>query len=542
MGTTQKRCSSARGADIMPETPVDALQRQAEACPDDTAFIAGEETWTYRRLASKSERLASAMLTRGIQAGDRVALHMANLPELAVAYYACFRIGAIAAPLNIRLKTAELRPMLQRLRPALYVGQDQLYPQVAPVEPEILPPGARFTVGASVGDGRAQPWTSLLATAAAVDGPIPHSPGPDAPAVLLATSGTTGQPKFVAYTPASLSSSIGTIENIDLDGEQVALLATPMVHAAGFATFLGCIRVGAPIVLLDRFDPDAALDAIEARRCTWMLGLPFMYVELMRRQRARSREIGALRHCISTGDTCPPDLQEAFAEAFGVPLRSVLASTEMGWSLTYGLQPGPVSRIAPGTQVRLVDNAGAPVPRGEVGELLVRGPGLVGVGYWAGPGRVEAALEDGWFRTGDLLRQGDGDDLWFVARKKDLIVRGGSNIAPVEVERVLTAHPAVRDAAVVGVPDPVLGQRVAALVQLADDVESGAVLESVRAAASTQLADYKVPERLLAVDAIPRNAAGKTDRAAVLAMVPGSEANAFSAIANDPMRRDHDVP
>lgn len=540
MQSAQKRRSSARGADVAPETPVAVLQHQAETCPDATAFVASGETWTYRRLAAEAERLASAMLARGIQAGDRVALHMANRPELAVAYHACFRIGAIATPLNIRLKTAELRPMLQRLRPALYVGQDQLYPQVAPIEPETLPADARFIVGGAVEDGRALSWASLI-TDAAEAGPIPRCPDPDAPAVLLATSGTTGQPKFVVYTPASLSFGIGAIENTGLDGEQVALLATPMVHAAGFASFLGCIRVGAPVVLLERFDPDAALDAIQARRCSWMVGLPFMYAELLRRQRERPREVGALRYCICTGDACPPGLQEEFAEVFGVPLRSVLASTETGWSLTYGLQPGPVSRTAPGTQVRLVDEAGAPVPRGEAGELLVRGPGVVGVGYWAGPGRIETAA-DGWFHTGDLLRQGNGNDLWFVARKKDLIVRGGSNIAPSEVERALLAHPAVRDAAVVGVPDPVLGQRVAALVQLASGAGEGAVLDDIVASASAQLADYKVPERLLAVGAIPRNAAGKIDRQAVLAMVPAGGAGAFTAAPNHVHRGGSYVP
>jgi long-chain acyl-CoA synthetase len=199
------------------------------------------------------------------------------------------------------------------------------------------------------------------------------------------------------------------------------------------------------------------------------------------------------------------------------PLRSVWGATETVGSLTYGPQPGPVSRIAPGAQVCLVDDDGVPVLPGEVGELLVRGPNVT-VGYWARPGRIDDARLDGWFHTGDLMRRGEDDDLWFVARKKDLIVRGGSNISPVEVERVLMAHPAVRDAAVVGIPDAALGQRVAALVQLAGN-PGNAALGDIVVRTKTQLADYKVPESLKIVDEIPRNALGKIDRKSLAAML-----------------------
>src|SRR5262249_6805284 len=152
--------------------------------------------------------------------------------------------------------------------------------------------------------------------------------------------------------------------------------------------------------------------------------------------------------CLSCGDVCPLRLQHEFAATFGIPLRSVWGATEAVGSLTYGSGPGPVSRIGRGVQVRLVDDAGLPVPRGEAGELLLREPN-VSIGYWGGRGVIEDAPEDGWYRTGDLMRQDETGDLWFVSRKKDLIIRGGSNVSPVEAERVLASHPAVSDAAVV---------------------------------------------------------------------------------------------
>jgi acyl-CoA synthetase (AMP-forming)/AMP-acid ligase II len=250
-----------------------------------------------------------------------------------------------------------------------------------------------------------------------------------------------------------------------------------------------------------------------------MLGLPFMYDALLERQRSRPRNVNSLRYCVCGGDVCPIQLQVDFEATFDTSLRNAWGATEAAFGpLRPGLQPGPVTRIARGAQVRLVDDEGRDVPRGEVGEFLLRGP-YVTVGYWVGPNRIDAATHDGWYRSGDLMRRGEGHELWFVGRKKDIIIRGGSNISPAEVERVLLSHPLVQDAAVFGVPDPVLGQRVAAVVQLsngAGDAALAAILSDIK----QQLADYKAPERLLAVDAVPRNTIGKVDRrAAATAML-----------------------
>jgi acyl-CoA synthetase (AMP-forming)/AMP-acid ligase II len=258
------------------------------------------------------------------------------------------------------------------------------------------------------------------------------------------------------------------------------------------------------------------LDAIERHGCSWQIGLPFMFAAMLEGQRLRRRNVETMRFYISAGDVCPPQLQREFDVEFGVPLRSTWGATEAIGSLTYGLQPGPVSRIAAGAQVRLVDDAGATVSRGEVGELLLRGPN-VSVGYWGGPVVIEGTPKDGWYQTGDLMRQDERANLWFMGRKKDIIIRGGSNISPVEVEAVLAGHPAVRDAAVVGVPDDTLGQRVVGFVQLEHGAPSE-IVNDILDAARTQLADYKMPERLQVISSIPRNAIGKIDRKALLAL------------------------
>jgi long-chain acyl-CoA synthetase len=493
-------------------TPSGTFCQRVETGREKVAFTTGKEIWTYGRLGIEVERLAYGLVERGLRKGDRVALHMANLPELVIAYHACFRVGVIAAPLNIRFKTAELRSLLQRLRPALYIGQAALYSQVAPIDSSILAPNIRFLVGGPSNDPRVQPWTRLFAETNGE--PVRVAPDVDAPTVLLTTSGTTGQPKFVIHTLATLSKVAESFGHLDLDSDQIIALACPLVHGSGLFTMLACIEFGAPFVLCERFDPDTLLDTIERYRCTWVPGLPFMFVELLHRQRARARNVDSLRTCLAGGDVCPLQLQEQFPSFFGIPLRSFWGSTEACGSLTYGLEPGPVTRIVRGAQVRLVDENDEPVPPGEVGELAVRGPHVT-IGYWAGPGRITDAPKEGWLHTGDLMRQDEKGDLWFVSRKKHLIVRGGSKISPVEVERVLMAHPAVRNAAVIGVPDPDLGQRVAGFVQLADGAQRVDVSE-ILAFATERLADYKVPETLKIVDKIPRNPLGKIDRQLLL--------------------------
>jgi long-chain acyl-CoA synthetase len=492
-------------------SPLDALNRQVHDFPDSVAFCFSGNSWSYRRLAAEADRQAQAMLARGLEPGDRVALHMTNRPELIAAYYACLRIGAIASPLNIRLKTAELRPLLKRLQSKLFLGEALLYPQVVNIEAEVLPAGARFVIEHDAMDRSAQRWEAFFQGATTKVSARP--PGSGRPAVLLTTSGTTGEPKFVTHTPETISAGISSWDCYGMDRTQIAIMPLPMVHGAGLYTFLAGIRFGMPMVLLERFDPAIVLDSISQRRCSWMLGMPFMFADMIVHQQARPRDVSALRFCCSAGDVCPPGLQENFHEVFGLPLHSLWGATEVGAFLP-GLETGPVTRVPPNLEAKLVDDQGVPVARGETGELLVRGPGVT-PGYWEASGRIDDPKgKDGWFATGDLMRQGKDDQLWFVGRKKDLIIRGGSNISPVEVERVLCTHPAVRDAAVVGVPDAVLGQCVVALVQLVSGAGKNEPADIV-AMARTYLADYKVPERLIIVGSIPRNTFGKIDREAL---------------------------
>jgi long-chain acyl-CoA synthetase len=500
----------------MKMTPAGALLHQVQARPKSAAFVFHEEVWTYERLAVEAESLARGMAVRGVGPGDRVAIHMVNRPEMIVAYYACFQLGAIAAPLRTALKFAELAPILRRLRPALYLGEMSLYDNVAAVDASILALDKRFVVNGTFEEDGIQPWEALF------DAPGNESlstpPGSYKPSVLITTSGTTGQPKFVVHTPATLAESTDLlVKTWGLSDDDIMIEPLPLAHMSGLMTLLSFVHFGAPFVLLESFDADLVLDTIERHRCTWLIGFPAQFAAMLGSQLARPRNLKSLRICLTGADVCPIDLQERVTVTFGAPLYNVWGATEVVGSLTFGLQPGPVVRITKGARIRLIDEKGADVGDGEVGELLIRG-GNVFDGYWNDPKATGESLRAGWYHTGDLMRRGERDELWFVSRKKDIIIRGGTNISPVEVEEALVAsHPTVREAAVVGIPDAVLGQRVFGFVKLADGTKDTVVSEILRNVAS-RLASYKVPESLEVLDELPRNALSKVDRNALQVM------------------------
>ncbi len=520
-------------------TPIEALMHQAKSRPDSTAFVFHEEVWTYRRLAEQVERAARGLLAWGVKAGDRIALHMMNRPEMLIAYYACFRLGIIAAPLRTAFTCAELAPILQRLKPTLYIGEESLYETVAPVDTAILPRQNRLIVAEAVtcADRGILTWDEFLKPFARPDleaSPPADlvAPAPHKAAVLINTSGTTGQPKFVMHTPDTLGITAELMaEHFGMATDEVIVMQLAMAHVSGLICSLSYIYFGVPFVVVESFDADAVLDNVERHRATRLIGFPYQYAEMIESQTAKPRDLSSLRLCLTAGDICPTDLQDRATSVLGAPLYNVWGASEVMGSLTFGLERGPVARIAKGAHVRLVDDHGVDVAPGAIGELLISGPNVF-IGYWNDPSATEQSLKGGWFHTGDLMRRGNGDEIWFVARKKDIIIRGGTNISPAEVEEALVAcHPAVEEAVVVGKSDPVLGQRVFGFIKLAAAAKATPVVEILRNV-GLRLAPYKVPEGLRVIGALPRNALGKIDRKLLQAMV-----NAEDEPRLDPRRR-----
>ncbi|RZN21829.1 class I adenylate-forming enzyme family protein [Bradyrhizobium sp. Leo121] len=496
-------------------TPTEALMHQARVRPESTAFVFNEDVWTYSRLEAEAESVAQGLAANGVKPGDRVALHMMNCPEILVGYYACYRLGATKAPLRTAFKFAELAPLLQRLQPALYIGQAALYQNVAPIDDAILPRTSRILVDGDANALGLRPWNDLK-QAAHVHFPKPPS---DEPAVLINTSGTTsGYPKFVAHTPGTLAAATDLVcKHGSLLAEDVVILSMIMTHASGVFRSLALVRLGTPFIMLESFDADVVLDNVERYRGTCLLGFPAQYAALIEAQLARPRDLSSLRFCTTGADACPIEIQEKAASVLGAPLYNLWNATEAVGTFTFGLASGPVVRIVEGAEIRLVDNHGADVLHGEIGELLIRGPNVF-TRYWDDPIATAQSLKDGWYHSGDLMRRGEGNELWFVSRKKDIIIRGGTNISPIEIEEALIAcHPAVVAAVVVGKPDTVLGQRIFGFVKLVAGTSETVVAEILQNVA-TRLAPYKVPEALRVLETFPRNALSKVDRTRLQAM------------------------
>jgi long-chain acyl-CoA synthetase len=289
--------------------------------------------------------------------------------------------------------------------------------------------------------------------------------------------------------------------------------ATSMMHAGGFSNLIATVHVGATFVLLPSFDADRVLDAIEQHCCNYFAGLPFMFEELVQRHRAKPRDVTSATAFHAGGDTVSPALQVRFFVVFGHPLREGYGSTEAG-RVTHRppdqpVRIGAIGLPIDGVEVKIVDGDGRGAPPDSVGELLIRLPAMM-TGYWQDPMASAAALQNGWLHSGDLARR-DGDGyLWFLGRIKEIIVRGGSNVAPREVERALADHPAVMESVVVGLPDDVLGERVMAVVRRRPDMS--ATEDELIAFLRERLADYKVPERVWFRKTLPKNIGGKLER------------------------------
>jgi long-chain acyl-CoA synthetase len=384
------------------------------------AFVNNKDCWTRERLVREADRLAAGFVRIGVRSGDRVALHLHNGPAIVIAYLACLRLGAIAAPLHPHLELAKLDATLQRLRPTIYIGHADLYRLIAPFAG--LTAAARYVVGEPE-DGIAQSWTLLQQDSPAANF---NALDPNALAVLLSTSGTTGQPKLVAHSRATLACALSRMKTLPVVAGDVYAFVLPLAHMTGLITFFSGLLAGASLVMLDANDPDSILDAIEMRRCTYLISPTAMIASLMQRQRIHPRNVSSLRFCLVVGDVCLLGQQEEFPYLFGLPLRNCWTSTEAISSFTYGLQAGPVSRPAAGIGIKLVDADGRSVTPGAPGEMLLRGP-HVAVGYWAGPDELEP-FADGWHRTGDIMREDEEGNFWFVARGKAPKFRSRSNV------------------------------------------------------------------------------------------------------------------
>jgi long-chain acyl-CoA synthetase len=471
--------------------------------PERPALRLGLVTFDYGQLDELTARAAALLRAEGVRPGDRVALMLPNVPEFVVLYYGILRAGAVVVPLNPLLKIRETEYHLRDSDARLLFEWHQ-----APGE------GAQGAAAAQVRHVAVEPgdFAALLA------GHAPHrevaAVEDDDVAVLLYTSGTTGRPKGAALTHAGLRHNTETVvEDLQhLTPDDVIVGCLPLFHIFGQTCGMNAaVRGGATLVLVPRFDPGTVLQAIARDRATVFEGVPTMYAALLEQSDLTEGDTTSLRMCISGGASLPVEVLHGFERSFGCVILEGFGMSETSPVVTFNhpdrpRKPGSIGTPVRDVEVRLLDEEGKEVADGEVGELAVRGPNLM-KGYWNRPEETAATVPDGWLRTGDLARRDEDGYFYIVDRKKDLVIRGGYNVYPREIEEVLYEHPAVALAAVVGTPDERLGEEVAAAVVLRPGV--AATPEELIAFTKERLAAYKYPRHVWLVDALPMGPSGK---------------------------------
>jgi long-chain acyl-CoA synthetase len=475
-------------------------------------MVFGERSWTYAELDELTDALSANLLVAGLEPGDRVAFHFLNGPELALGCVGCMKAGCIAVPINTRLKGPEIDYILRHSGSACYIGQAELYTEVARSCPALGSLELRYLTG-DPPDGEANSFDDLL-LAPAGSGFV-RDISDEQLAAILYTSGTTARPKGVMHSHEGLVQTAHTMCQMGLDKDQTVVVMSSMSHLIGFAMMLlsGLIN-GATVVITRPFDFKMTLQAFSSHRGTFLLGLPVMFQELIQAQREMRSDVASGRFYFCGGDSVPAALQEAFATVFG-PVCEAYGATEIApatWNRPGQVKVGSIGLAADGTEIRLVDSDGREVENGEVGEICIKGPHLT-LGYWKDPEATAAAIRKGWFHTGDVARCDEDGFYWFAGRKKEIIIRGGSNISPQEVEAVFYQHPAVNEVGVVGRRNEVWGEVVIAFVAL----RSGYVVseDELLAFARERLADYKTPERIEFRDELPKGSTGKILRRAL---------------------------
>jgi len=490
------------------------LHRAVQRHPDKIALchLDGEQQRSLRfaELAQNVARLAAALAARGVAAGDRVALLSPNNEQLIQQLLACWWLGAVACPLNLRWSVAELRYALEDCGAALLIADASLAGTAAELADQ----------------------ATVLSAAALQAAASDHAPradlrsGGDTLACILYTGGTTGRSKGVMLTHANLwTASMTRGAELNNAPDSITLLVAPLFHVAGLGRLVGQSIVGGTCITLPQFRAPVVLRAIEQQGISDIIVVPSMLQSLLDDPGFDATRLQSLNRIAFGAAPMPPDLldralqawpQAEFFQAYGL--------TETGGAVCINLPANhrpegraggrlnSVGRAGLGAEIRIIDAEGADVPRGTVGEIIVRGP-MVTAGYWRQPEATAQALREGWLHTGDGGRMDDQGYLFIADRLKDMIISGGENVYPAEVEAALRSHPAVSDAAVIGVPSRQWGEAVHAVVVVREPGGSEALREALSeelvAWCRGRLAAYKCPRSLVFVEALPLSAAGK---------------------------------
>lgn len=505
----------------------DWITEQAGRAPGKTALQCAPQAWSYAELAARIESIAAALAGAGAAPGDRVAWLGVNSAAMVATLFACARLGAVFTPLNWRLAPPEHHAMLRECEPSVLCAESAFVD--AGLAAAVQPLGTRCVVldepAAAAPRAAALPgwtaWHDFLAAARST----PPAPRVDAsaPVLLCFTSGSTGRPKGVLLSRGALAANAdASVDMHAMTAHDRVLTTLPLFHVGGLNILTTpALRAGCAVTLHARFDADATFDAIERERITLTVLVPAQLEALMAHPRWAGADLSSLR-MLSTGSTLVPERLIRAVHARGIPLVQVWGATETA-PIAACLHAdeavghaGAAGRAALGCELRIVDVEGRDQPAGRSGEILVRSASLMS-GYWRDPAATATALAGGWYHSGDSGHLDAEGYLTIDGRLKDMIISGGENVSPAEVEGVLLGSPDIAEAAVVGRPDARWGEAVVAVVAPAPG--AAPTREHVLALFQGRLARFKHPKHVLFVDALPRTALGKVRKEDVRRLV-----------------------
>ena len=494
----------------------DNLTRTAEQHGDRPAVKLDDLVVTYAELQDGARRVAALLKSKGVGPGDRVGLVMPNVPPFPVVFYGALAIGAVVVPMNPLLKGREVTYYLEDSGASIVFAWKDM--------------------AAEAGKGAAEVGIECVEVgpdfAEVLGG---HDPDEevvdredDDTAVLLYTSGTTGQPKGAELTHHSMGTNAATSAEtlVELTEEDVVMGCLPLFHVFGLTCGLNAsVLKGSCMTLLPRFDADKALSMVARDQVTVFEGVPTMYAGMLNAEGAEAADMSSLRTCISGGSAMPVEVMKKFEERFDCIVLEGYGLSETSPVASFNQpdqerKPGSIGTAVRGVEMKVVDDDGADVAQGEVGEIVIRGENVM-KGYWGREEETLEAIKDGWFHTGDLAKIDEDGYFFIVDRKKDLIIRGGYNVYPREVEEALYEHESVAEVAVIGISDDDLGEEVGAAVALKSGQKVST--EDLQAFAKEQLAAYKYPRVVWIVDELPKGPTGKILRREVSAPEGGSK-------------------
>ncbi|RIW38933.1 long-chain-fatty-acid--CoA ligase [Bacillus salacetis] len=485
------------------------LERNARKYPYQEAVISGEQRMNYWELDHQVNKFASALKQQGIDAGDKVVLYMPNTMEFVITYFSVMRLGGIIVPINAKLAGEEVQYILEHSDAKALVVHEMLFASVSHIQNEDL-----FLIKTGSALESWKSFQQLLESGKEI--PIACNLVEDDEAAILYTSGTTGKPKGVLFTYRNiLSAAIMMCVEMEMKPESRILHMMPLSHSAPLHLFLAAgIYVGAVHVLSPAFTPEALLSLVDKERITHFFGAPVAYLFTAKMPNIEAFNLSSMKFWVYGGAPLSKQEVQFIQKKFKTEsLCCVYGLTEAGPTGTLLLpqehekHTGSIGRRgALGTEFKIADDEGAEVPQGEVGEIFLYGDGNM-KGYYKDPERTKEAFHNGWLKTGDLAKKDEEGYIWIVDRKKDLIISGGVNIYPKEVEEALVTHPAITEAAVIGVPHPEWGETVKAFIVSTEEFQD--VKKSCQTYLTGKLAGYKIPKLYEQVKELPRNATGK---------------------------------